>query len=50
MSTSPESENFVEEVKDELLRIDNLPVTERADQFDLVHQQLEKALSTIDGL
>ncbi|MEK6648585.1 MAG: hypothetical protein AABY37_04640 [Actinomycetota bacterium] len=50
MTTSPESESFIEEVKDELTRIDHLPVTEHADQFEQVHQKLERALSTIDGL
>lgn len=50
MTTSPESENFVEEVKDELARIDRLSVAEHADQFEQVHQKLESALSTIDGL
>jgi hypothetical protein len=50
MTTVPESENFVEDVKDELTRIDRLPVTEHADQFEQVHHKLESALSTIDGL
>lgn len=50
MTTSPESVSFVEEIKDELIRIDRLPVTEHADQFEQVHQKLERALSTIDGL
>ena len=46
----PEIENFVEEVKGELTRIDHLPVVDHAEQFDQVHQKLESALSTIDGL
>ncbi|MEI6844895.1 MAG: hypothetical protein WCK79_06315 [Actinomycetes bacterium] len=47
---SAEGENFVEQVKDELSRIDSLPVNEHADSFEAVHQNLERALSTIDGL
>ncbi|HEX7405533.1 MAG TPA: hypothetical protein VF307_06380 [Candidatus Nanopelagicaceae bacterium] len=47
---SPESENFVEDVKDDLIRIDHLPVSERSEQFDRLHHKLEGALSTIDGL
>ena len=47
---SVEGESFVEQVKDELARIDHLPVNEHAEAFEGVHQKLEKALSTIDGL
>jgi hypothetical protein len=50
MTTAPGSENFVEEVRDELTRIDQLPVTEHADQFEELHHKLESALSSIDGL
>jgi hypothetical protein len=50
MTTAHESEEFVENVKDELVRIDHLPVAEHADQLEQVHVMLESALSTIDGL
>ncbi len=50
MDMSAEGENFVEDVKNELSRIDSLPVNEHADNFESVHQNLERALSTIDGL
>jgi len=46
----PESLNFVEEVNDELARIDHLPAAEHAERFEQLHQKLESALSTIDGL
>ncbi|CAB4344012.1 unannotated protein [freshwater metagenome] len=50
MTTSAQEENFVEKVKEELLEIDQIPVSQHADRFEQLHQKLDTALSTIDGL
>lgn len=50
MTTSPKDENFVSEVKSELAEIDQMPIDDHGAAFDLLHQKLSQALSTIDGI
>jgi len=42
--------NLVDQVREELLRIDGLEVNEHGDGFEALHQKLYEALSSIDGL
>ena len=42
--------SLVEEVKIELIEIDNSDLTEHAARFDALHGKLQEALNSIDGL
>ena len=43
-------EGFVEELRDELQEIDAMDVGDHAQRFETLHQKLNQALSSIDGL
>jgi hypothetical protein len=43
-------ENFVEELRNELQEIDAMEVGDHAQRFEALHQKLNQALSSIDGL
>lgn len=43
-------ESLVEEIRNELLEIDAMEVGDHAERFELLHQRLNQALSSIDGL
>ena len=43
-------EKFVEELRSELQEIDAMEVGDHAQRFDALHQKLNQALSSIDGL
>jgi hypothetical protein len=43
-------EGFVEELRDELQEIDAMDVGDHAQRFEALHQKLNQALSSIDGL
>lgn len=43
-------ESFVEELRDQLQEIDAMAVGEHAMRFEALHQKLNHALSSIDGL
>jgi len=45
-----EEHTLVEEVRAELEEIDAMDVSDHAQRFELLHQKLNQALSTIDGL
>ncbi len=42
--------NLVDQVREELLRIDGLEVNEHGSGFETLHQKLQETLSSIDGL
>ncbi len=42
--------NLVDQVREELLRIDGLEVNEHSSGFETLHQKLQEELSSIDGL
>lgn len=42
--------NIVEEVKLELSEIDSLDVAEHGQRYEALHQKLNQALASIDGL
>jgi hypothetical protein len=42
--------NIVDEVKIELSEIDSLEVTEHGQRYEALHQKLNQALTSIDGL
>jgi hypothetical protein len=42
--------NIVDEVKLELSEIDSLEVTEHGQRYEALHQKLNQALTSIDGL
>lgn len=44
------AENLVAEVRTELSEIDNMQVSDHASRFEELHQKLNKALSSIDGM
>ena len=44
------AENIVAEVRTELSEIDNMELSEHAARFDELHQKLNTALSSIDGM
>ena len=44
------AENLVAEVRTELSEIDNMELSEHAARFDELHQKLNTALSSIDGM
>jgi hypothetical protein len=43
-------ESFVQELRDELQEIDAMQVGDHAQRFEALHQKLNQALSSIDGL
>lgn len=43
-------ESLVEELRNELQEIDAMEVGDHAQRFELLHQKLNQALSSIDGL
>jgi hypothetical protein len=43
-------EGFVEELRNELQEIDAMEVGDHAQRFEALHQKLNQALSSIDGL
>jgi hypothetical protein len=42
--------NIVDEVKAELSEIDSLQVSEHGQRYEALHQKLNQALTSIDGL
>jgi len=50
---SPQSfngETFVEDLRGELQEIDSMEVGDHAQRFEALHQKLNQALSSIDGM
>ena len=45
-----DGESLVEELRNELQEIDAMEVGDHAQRFDALHQKLNQALSSIDGL
>jgi hypothetical protein len=43
-------ESFVEDLRGELQEIDAMEVGDHAQRFDALHQKLNQALSSIDGM
>jgi len=43
-------ESLVEELRTELQEIDAMQVSDHAERFEALHQRLNQALSSIDGL
>lgn len=43
-------ESLVEQLRNELQEIDSLEVGDHAERFEALHQRLNQALSSIDGL
>jgi hypothetical protein len=43
-------ESFVEELRNELQEIDAMEVGDHSQRFEALHQKLNQALSSIDGL
>lgn len=43
-------EAFVEELRSELQEIDAMQVGDHAERFETLHQKLNQALSSIDGM
>jgi hypothetical protein len=43
-------ESLVAEVRAELIEIDNMEVSDHASRFEELHQKLNTALSSIDGM
>ena len=43
-------ENFVEDLRGELQEIDSMKVGDHAQRFEALHQKLNQALSSIDGM
>jgi hypothetical protein len=43
-------ENFVEDLRNELQEIDAMEVGDHAQRFEALHQKLNQALSSIDGM
>jgi len=43
-------ESLVEELRNELQEIDAMEVVDHAQRFEALHQKLNQALSSIDGL
>jgi hypothetical protein len=43
-------ESFVQELRDELQEIDAMQVGDHAQRFEALHQKLNQAFSSIDGL
>lgn len=45
-----EENTLADEVRSELSEIDSLEISEHAERFENLHQKLQQALTTIDGL
>lgn len=45
-----DGQSLVEELRNELQEIDAMEVGDHAQRFDALHQKLNQALSSIDGL
>lgn len=43
-------EAFVEDLRSELQEIDAMQVSDHAERFEALHQKLNQALSSIDGM
>ena len=43
-------DSLVEELRSELVEIDAMEVTDHAQRYEMLHQKLNQALSSIDGL
>ena len=43
-------ENLVAEVRAELIEIDSMQVSDHANRYEELHQKLNSALSSIDGM
>ena len=43
-------ESFVEDLRNELREIDSMEVGDHAQRFEALHQKLNHALSSIDGM
>jgi uncharacterized protein YukE len=46
----PHSETLVEQLRNELQEIDAMEAGDHAERFEALHQRLNQALSSIDGL
>ncbi|MCE2648102.1 MAG: hypothetical protein LW691_05225 [Streptomycetaceae bacterium] len=49
-TTDVDPENLVAEVRAELIEIDSMDVSDHADRFEQLHNKLNSALSSIDGM
>jgi hypothetical protein len=49
-TTDVNPENLVAEVRAELTEIDSMDVSDHADRFEQLHNKLNSALSSIDGM
>jgi hypothetical protein len=49
-SNHTQGENLVEDLRAELQEIDAMEVGDHAERFETLHQRLNQALSSIDGL
>jgi hypothetical protein len=49
-TTDVNPENLVAEVRAELTEIDSMDVSDHADRFEQIHNKLNSALSSIDGM
>jgi hypothetical protein len=49
-ATDVDPENLVAEVRAELTEIDSMDVSDHADRFEQLHNKLNSALSSIDGM
>jgi hypothetical protein len=49
-ATDVNPENLVAEVRAELTEIDAMDVSDHADRFEQLHNKLNSALSSIDGM
>jgi hypothetical protein len=49
-TTDVNTENLVAEVRAELTEIDSMDVSDHADRFEQLHNKLNSALSSIDGM
>lgn len=45
-----QGDSLVEELRDELTEIDAMEVGDHAQRYELLHQKLNQALTSIDGL
>jgi hypothetical protein len=50
LSQSFNGETFVEDLRGELQEIDAMQVGDHAQRFEALHQKLNQALSSIDGM
>lgn len=50
MDEQIQGDALVEELRSELVEIDAMEITDHADRYEVLHQKLNQALSSIDGL